>query len=116
MKVVIGKDTGCFVPMSAVDTLNIAYSKLDECRELRDSLKSEIRTHETKEKQQTELLESKKRELALEETVAKERGIQLEVKDKEIKRKDRQILWMKIQRGILAGATAILVVMTIVHK
>jgi len=103
------------VPIGGIRTANQDYVHQDECAELRDSLKSEIRNHDILEKSQEVAIGSLQKQVEQGNQIAAEKDVQIGIKKEENDRQGRQITWLKIQRTALAAATAILAVIVIVH-
>ena len=113
-KIIIGKDTGCVITITQLDEINSTYIDLDECKELTDSLKSEINNQDKRAIKQTAALENATQQIDALKVINEERKSINENDKKMIKQKDRKIKWLTLQRNILVGVTAVVTIIIIV--
>ena len=106
-KVIIGKDTVCAVTIAQLDTINSTYVDLDECRELTDSLKSEIKNQDTRSKKQTEALDNAEHQVDNLTYINEELTSTVKNNEEIIKLKDKKITWLKVQRVVLVTVTVV---------
>lgn len=113
-KVVIGKDTGAFIPMSKVREINTIFIDLDECNEVKDTLQSIIKNYDIAYSKLDSALTFKKMEVNKKDSIIL--SYEKISKDQEtiINKKDWNIKFLKLQRNILLPAVAILVAILLV--
>jgi len=109
-KIIVGKDTGAFVPMKKVREINKLLIDLDECKETKDTLNSIIKNYDIAYTKLDSSLQFKKNEVIKKdsiilsyENITKKNEILLE-------RKEWNISLLKVQRNILLPITSILLI------
>lgn len=113
-KVVVGKDTGAFVPMNKVRQINTILVNLDECKETNDTLKSIIKNYDIAYSKLDSALISKKIEVVKKDSIIL--SYEKITKDHELllDRKEWNIKILKVQRNILLPALGVLVAILLV--
>lgn len=113
-KVVVGKDTGAFVPMNKVRKINTILVNLDECKETNDTLKSIIKNYDIAYSKLDSALITKKKEVIKKDSIIL--SYEKITKDHELllDRKEWNIKILKVQRNILLPAVGILVAILLV--
>jgi len=110
-KIVLNKDTGAFVPMRYVRQINTIFVDLDECKEINDTLKVIITKYDLAYVKLDTALKFKKIEcLKKDSTITSYTNI-VGDQEKLIKKRDRKIRMLKIQRNILVPTLAVLVLL-----
>lgn len=85
-KVVIGKDTVVAITMAHVDTINIRYIDLRECKELQDSTKKRIGDYEKTHEQSERVIGNLKGMLSTSKAITLEQDMLLGDKERKIRR------------------------------
>lgn len=114
-KAVIGKDTVCISLIEQVRIVNKVFVDRDECRELNDSLNSQLENYEDLVRQQDFLIDSKEKELVIEQKINSEKTGIIENQEKELKQTNRKLQWLKIQRTVF-GAVAVIATSIIIYQ
>ena len=108
-KIVVGKDTGAFVPMNKVKVINSIIIDLDECQETKDTLNHIIKNYDIAYNKLDSALIFKKMEVIKKDSIIISYGNIVENQEKLMKKKDLKVKMLKIQRNILVPIVAILV-------
>lgn len=108
-KIVIGKDTGAFVPMNKVRVINTLIIDLDECQETKDTLNHIIKNYDIAYTKLDSALIFKKMEVLKKDSIIMSYGDIVENQEKLMKKKDLKVKMLKIQRNILLPVVVILV-------
>lgn len=115
-KIVIDRDTVCAITFPQVDSVNKTFVDLDECNELKDSLNSQINNYETLVEGQEKVIKSQDKEIAIQKNIVIEKDNIIASDEKLLKKQNRRIGWLKVQRTILAITTLALSVIIISQK
>lgn len=102
-KAVIDKDTVCIISIEQARTINNVFIDRDECNELKDSLSSQVKTYSALVSEQDKLIASQGKEIEIKENIIAEKNVIIESDSKLLKKQNRQVKWLKLQRNILAG-------------
>ena len=102
-KIVIDKDTVCAITIPQLDSVNIAYVNSDQCRELNDSLNSELANYGDLVQQQKYIIASKDKELAIQKKISLTQDSIIVIDKLIIAGHDKKVNWLKTQRTILLG-------------
>lgn len=106
-KVIIGKDTVCAVTVAQLDSINSTYVDLDECRELTDSLNSQIKNQDKRAVKQADALANAEHQVDNLTYINEELTNTVDRNEKMIKLKDNRIKWLKVQRVVLATVAVV---------
>jgi|694.fasta_scaffold00011_68 hypothetical protein len=110
-KIVLNNDTGVFVPMKGVRQINSVFVDLDECKEINDTLKGIITKYDLAYGKLDSALKYKKIEcLKKDSTITSYDNIVIN-QEKLIKKNDRKIRLLKIQRNVLVPALGVLILL-----
>lgn len=112
---VINKDTVCLILIPQLRAANVLFVKLDECNEIKDSLKSQINKYEVATKASDRLIKSQKEELEILNGITVIDDKIISDKKAELKKSKRHISWLKTQRNVLAGVSFTLIAFTALH-
>lgn len=112
-KIVIGKDTLCVITIPQLDSANKSFVDGDKCNEEKDSLNSQIKNYEILTSGQEKVIQSQDKEIGIQKIITAEKDTIIQESDKIHKRMHRQIKWLRIQRNVFAGASAILTILII---
>lgn len=113
-KIVIDRDTVCAITFPQVDSVNKTFVDLDECNELKDSLYSQINTYGKLVEGQKQIIISQGKEIDIQKNIVIEKDNIIASDEKLLKKQNRQVQWLKIQRAILSVAVLTLGVTVIV--
>lgn len=108
-KIVVGKDTGAFVPMGKVREINKIIIDLDECKETKDTLNGIIKNYDIAYTKLDSALVCKKMEVTKKDSVITSFERVVSDQEKLMKKKDLKVKMLKIQRNVLLPAVGILV-------
>jgi ABC-type maltose transport system permease subunit len=115
-KVIIGTDTGMWIPQAKIKNLNIQFARLDYFKEMCDSLKKLSYTLSLEVSHQKDLIYNYDQQISLQQ---KEIGNQYkEIQDyKDLdKSNQNKVKWLKLQRNVLAVAVIVAVMKIYVFK
>lgn len=110
-KIVLNNDTGAFVPMKDVRQINTVFVDLDECKEINDTLKVIITKYDLAYVKLDSALKFKKFECLKKDSMITSYTNIVSDQEKLIKKRDRKIRMLKIQRNILAPTLGVLVIL-----
>lgn len=113
-KIVIDRDTVCAITFPQVDSVNKTFVDLDECNELKDSLYSQIDTYGKLVEGQKQVIISQEKEIDIQKNIVSEKDNIIASDEKLLKKQNRQVQWLKIQRAILSVAVLTLGVTVII--
>lgn len=106
-KVIIDKDTVCAITIPQLDSINTFIVDLDECRELKDSLNSELSTYAKLVSGQKDVIASQEKEINIQKGIVAEKDVIIDSDTKLLKKNNRQVQWLKIQRTVFGGIAII---------
>lgn len=107
-KAVIDNDTVCIISIEQVKTLNKVFIDKDECLELKDSLNSQIKTYDALVGEQKKIISAQDERIAINKNIIAEKDTIIESDEKLLKKQNRKLGWLKLQRTVLAVSTLIL--------
>lgn len=106
-KAVIDNDTVCILSIEQTRTINKVFVDRDECNELKDSLNSQIKTYDALVKEQKNIISAQDERIVIQKNIINEKDNIIQSDEKLMKKQNRQIKWLKIQRTVF-GAVAVL--------
>lgn len=107
-KIIIDKDTVCAITIAQVDSVNKAFVNNDKCNEEKDSLNSQINNYETLVEGQDRVIASQGKEIEIQKNISAEKDTIIASDEKLLKKQNRQVKWLKLQRNVLAGVVALI--------
>lgn len=113
-KVVIGKDTGAFVPTYKVRKINKLFIDLDECKETKDTLNQIIKKYDIAYTKLDSSLQFKKMEVIKKDSIIMSYENITKKNELLLDRKEWNIKLLKAQRNILIPLAGILLVIILV--
>lgn len=105
---VIDSDTVGILSIEQVRTLNKTFVDLDECREMKDSLHSQIKTYDKLTMEQGHVITSQDKEIKLKQNIITEQQKILAIDEKMSNKMQQQIVWLKAQRIALSVGIIVL--------
>lgn len=113
-KIVLNKDTGAFIPMNKVREINKVFINLDECEEIKDTLKQIIKNYDISYNKLDSSLISSRIDISKKDSII----LSHEKIDKDyqtlIMKKDFDIQILKVQRNILLPVLGVLVLILLI--
>lgn len=106
-KAVIGNDTVCILSIEQVKIVDKVFIDRDECYELRDSLGSQIKNYGILVGQQKEVIASLDKEIEVTNKIVAEKNLILLSDEKLLKKQNRQVKWLRLQRNVLTGVVVV---------
>lgn len=110
-----GKDTVAVIPIKSIRQANVRLVELQECKEERDSLFSQVRTYSGMVANQQWTIADLKNVIALDASLIADKKKISDLTDQQLKKDERRIRLLKVERLGLAGAVAVLVVKIVLH-
>lgn len=103
-----GKDTVAVIPIADLRKANVRLVELQECKEEADSLFSQTRTLKGLTNNQRSTIDDLKNAIKLDAVLIADKQKIADLCDLELKKKGRQMRFLKIQRAGLIGVVAVL--------
>lgn len=102
-KAVIDNDTVCILSIEQTKVINKVFVDRDECNEMKDSLNSELTNYGDLVQVQKQVIASQDKEIDIHKKIISEKDVIIESDSKLLKKQNRQVQWLKIQRTVLGG-------------
>lgn len=102
-----GKDTVAVLPIATLKQANGKLVELQECQEARDSLFSQTRTFTGLVNNQRGTIADLKEAIRLDASLIADKQKIIDLSDKELKKTNRRLRLLKIERAGLLGAIAV---------
>lgn len=111
-----GKDTVAVIPIIDLRKANGLFVELNECREYSDSLYSHNRTFTGLVANQRGTIQDLKEAIKKDELLLADKGKIADLCDSELKKKERQMRFLQIERAGLVGVVAVLALKIVLSK
>lgn len=111
-----GKDTMVVMPLQQLRVANGKFIDLNECREERDSLFSQIRTYTGMVNNLRSSITDLKEANRLNELLLSDKQKIIDISEKQLKKSNRKIKFLNIQRTSLAGVVLIMAAKIFIFK
>lgn len=109
-KAIINNDTVGIISINQVRNINKTYVILDECREMQDSLKSQLKNYDKLTVALKSNITSQDKEIQIKHNIIIQQHNLIQNNDKIAKNMKRKIIWLKTERIALACGIAMLVI------
>lgn len=113
-KVVIDNDTATLISIEQTKTINKVFVDRDECNELKDSLNSQIKTYDALVKEQKNIITAQDERIEIQKKIVEEKDVIIASDEKLLKKQNRQVKWLKVQRMVLSVAVLTLGITVII--
>lgn len=106
-KAVIDKDTVCIITIEQAKTMNVVFVDRRKCYELNDSLNSMIKNYDILVGQQQGVIVAQDKEIQTQNKIIAEKDTIIRSDEKLLKKQNRKVGWLKVQRTVFATVAII---------